>query len=109
MATKTENPIDETRPLKPVDFCTVENISMSTYRKMKRLGFGPREFRIPGFAFARITPTARLEWRKKIEKQSNSRALKLQHQRRVAQTKVAGKLAAASPLHVSKTRGRRSA
>ncbi|SDJ18198.1 MULTISPECIES: hypothetical protein [Bradyrhizobium] len=83
-------------------FCELENMSLSTFHKLKRAGNGPAETHFPGMTFARITPEARREWHAKIEEQRKSEAAKLEAQRRSAFAENAGRNAAASPLHVSK-------
>lgn len=49
------------------EFCALENISPFTYHKMKRLGLGPVELRVPGLSIVRITRQSRLEWHKRME------------------------------------------
>lgn len=42
-------------------FCDGENISRSTYYKLKKLGKAPREMKV--LSGVRISPEARAEWR----------------------------------------------
>jgi hypothetical protein len=52
------------------EFCDAESIGRSTYHKLRKEGRGPRELRI-GPAI-RITHQARIEWRKKMQKESEA-------------------------------------
>jgi hypothetical protein len=47
-------------------FCILENVAVATYYKMRRLGHGPDEMRIPGTALVRITQQARRDWHARI-------------------------------------------
>lgn len=84
------------------EFCRERHMSLTTYYKMRKAGYGPDEVRIPGMAFTRITPQARAEWAKKIEKLRHNEARQLEDQRRSALASKAGKIAGRSPLHVSR-------
>jgi hypothetical protein len=90
------------------EFCAAENICASTYYKMRRLGVGPREERVPGTTIIRITAEARCAWHVRLAEMRQSRDADLEERRRSAHATQAGKIAAASPLHVSK-RSRREA
>jgi hypothetical protein len=92
---QTEN--DE-RPLSRRQFCEAENISLSTYHKLKRAGRGPDETCFPGMGLARITAKARRKWHTDIEKWNSSKEAELEKARRVANASAA----AESPRHVSK-------
>jgi hypothetical protein len=85
-------------------FCILENIAVATYYKMRRLGYGPDEMRVPGTALVRITQRARHDWHARIEQLGKSEGAELEAARRRAQTAAAGKRAAESPLHVSQRR-----
>src|SRR5690349_16031434 len=87
-ATKTAAPISEIEPpaqpprddgpsLTREEFCKLENISLSTYHKMKRNGTGPIELHYPGQSIVRITAQSRLDWQARREKQALSQAAKL--------------------------------
>jgi hypothetical protein len=93
---------DAERSLTKAEFCKLERMSLATYHKLKNAGFGPEEVRFPGMAFARITPQGRREWHEKIKQLQNNEALKIEAERRSAQTREAGKSGAASPRHVSR-------
>lgn len=90
------------------DFCRLEGISHSTFHKWQRAGFGPEVSRIPGMTLQRITPQAYRGFKKKRAAAQRTQAATIAEERaqRVARTRVAGQLAAQSPLHVSK-RGKR--
>src|SRR5262245_39608672 len=85
-------------------FCILENMAVATYYKMRRLGYGPDEMRVPGTALVRITQRARRDWHARIEQLGKSEGAELEAARRHGQTAAAGKRAAESPLHVSKRR-----
>jgi len=93
---------EQARSLSRQEFCALERMSLSTYAKLQRKGLGPAELRFPGLVFATITPEARREWRARFEEYSRSKAAKLEDERRRALASKAGRLAAKSPLHVSK-------
>ena len=80
------------------EFCDIEGISRSTYFKMRRLGFGPDETRVPGTKIVRITPETHRKWRARMQALAHEEAAKLEAQRRRTQAAVAGKLSA---LHAS--------
>ena len=85
-------------------FCILENMAVATYYKMRRLGYGPDEMRVPGTALVRITQQARGDWHARIEQLGKSQAAQLDGARRQAQTAAAGKRAADSHLHISNRR-----
>jgi hypothetical protein len=86
------------RPLSRKQFCELENISLSTYHKLKRQGLGPDETCFKGMGLARISAKARRSWHSKIEKWNSTKEAELEKARRVAISKKA----AESPKHVSK-------
>jgi hypothetical protein len=90
------------------EFCARKRISKSTYLKLRKAGLGPEETTItlPGFNLTRITPEARRDWERKLAKLRQSKVAELESARRQAQVKAAGRLAAASPHHISKNRAR---
>jgi hypothetical protein len=95
--------IDTTNPSKSIaEFCRAERISKSVYYEMKRRGIGPVELIIPGTKVIRITPEAQTAWRTRMAELAKSETAQLEAERRSAQTAEAGKIAAASPLHISK-------
>ena len=82
------------------EFCFLENLSRSLYYKLKRMRLGPEETRI--LNLVRISPEARAKWHAMLAARRQSAAAALESERKRVQTAQAGKLAAASPLHVSK-------
>jgi hypothetical protein len=85
------------------EFCATERFSIATYYKLKRLGLGPAEMIVPGTRIVRITPKARAEWHARMQQRSEHQNVELESRRR--QAAEAGRIAAASPSHVSR-RGR---
>ncbi len=90
------------RSVSLAEFCQLEHISLATYYKMKRTGFGPDEIRIPGTNVVRVTQAARAAWQQRMQQQQHSRAATREAKRRQQQTSEAGKLAAQSPRHVQR-------
>jgi hypothetical protein len=89
------------------EFCRTESMSLSTYYKMRRLGYAPTELHIPQTAVVRITHEAHREWRERMVKLGQSKQAELERQRRSAQRRAAGESAAASPKHISRCRAGR--
>jgi hypothetical protein len=77
-------------------FCELEDISLASYHKMQRDGYGPKEVRIPGTNIVRITASARREWHRWLEALPENEEIKAE---RSLRTSRAGKLAAQSPKH----------
>lgn len=75
-------------------FCALEDISRFTFYKMRRAGHGPEELRIPGTEIVRITKDAHARWRASLQERQETKAAKLENDRRVAQRVAAGKSAA---------------
>jgi len=92
----------EDRSMTIAAFCAAEAFSKAQYFKLKRLGLGPAEFRIPGTALIRISPQARADWHARMADLQNSRQAKLEAERRRQQSRDAARCSAASPNHVSK-------
>jgi hypothetical protein len=84
------------------EFLAVERMSRSSYYKMRALGYGPAEMRVPGTEIIRISARARREWHARLEERNRSEAAELEHERRASQRRAAGKNAAASPRHISR-------
>jgi hypothetical protein len=82
-------------------FCQAKGISPASYFKMRRLGYGPDETRVPGTAIVRISPQAERDWDQRMEELRNNQVATLEEERRRAQAQQAGRIAARSPLHVS--------
>jgi hypothetical protein len=88
------------------DFCVAEHLSLPSYFKIRKMGLGPRETRVPGTNIIRISAHARAEWHTRLDEMRQSEAAELEAARRYAQTVEAGKRAVASASHVSKQRRR---
>jgi alkylated DNA nucleotide flippase Atl1 len=97
---------DEQRSLTIAQFCALENISVYTYYKIRKMGYGPRELRVPGTEIARITPESRRKWHALMESREVQEQAKREFERRAAQSAQAGAIAAASAnnLHPKKHR-----
>jgi hypothetical protein len=104
---KPAKAIDESRSLSVADFCRLEGISGATYYKLKRMGLGPRETRIPGTNLVRITVQDRLAWHAFLQEREVKAAADREHERRRHAATRLAKLAVASPNHVSKVGPRR--
>ena len=85
-------------------FCFLESIGKNSFYKMRRAGTAPEVYYVPvGSArLPRISAQARRDWHRKLKDLRLNEADKLLAQRKRAQTIEAGKLAAASPLHISR-------
>jgi hypothetical protein len=98
MTNDTERPASETLE----QFCRAENLSKSSYYKIRKLGFGPTELRVPNTVIVRITAQARIAWHERMAELQQSKSAKLQAARRHKQTVAAGRSAVASAKHVSR-------
>jgi hypothetical protein len=56
---ETERSNRSERPMTRAEFCATENISLTTYFKIKKAGHGPTEEHLPGTTIARITSGAK--------------------------------------------------
>jgi hypothetical protein len=102
---KKQKVIDQSVPLSITDFCTVEGISEFTYfMTLRPRGLTPREDRIPGTKIVRISPQSRVEWRERLQSIAAQEQIARERERRVELCIKAGKIGAASPLHVSNRR-----
>ena len=98
------------RALTLAEFQFVEHLSKATYNKLRAAGLGPEETTVvlpgadgqKGFALKRIRPEARRAWHAKLAALRASKDGELAAARARDQRVVAGKLAAQSPLHVSR-------
>jgi hypothetical protein len=99
--------VDTHRSLTRSEFCYVENMSTTKYHDLKNKGLGPEELNVDGMI--RITPEARAKWHERMAELAKSEAAQLEAERRRAQAVEAGKIAAASSLHISKRVVRRRA
>ena len=83
------------RSLSQDQFCWLENISRSKYFELKKRGLGPDVTDIDGLQ--RITPESREAWHERMAERAKGEAA-----RRRELAVIAGRAAAASPLHISK-------
>ena len=85
-------------------FCAAENISESSYFKLKRLGMGPEEQSPPGLSnTVWITARARREWQERMRQLRDDK----EAQERSERSRRAAAKAVASSRHVSKRRPRK--
>jgi hypothetical protein len=92
--------IDPKRSLSRNEFCYIENISRAKFFDLKKRGLTPDETNIDGLI--RITPQAREMWHERMAELAKSAAVQLEAERRRELAVIAGRAAAASPLHISK-------
>jgi hypothetical protein len=83
------------------EFCLRENMSKATFHLLARKGLGPKTIREG--AFVRVVESHK-SWRDRMLWHSQQADAQREQQRRREQAVAAGKLAARSPLHVSKRR-----
>jgi catalase (peroxidase I) len=88
------------RSLTRQEFCFKKHISPSTFHKLKRQGLGPKQDYL-----GRISPEAEGAWDQLMASLAESEVARLEAERRRAQTAEAGRIAAASPRHVSRRHG----
>ena len=92
--------IDPKRSLSQDQFCWLENISRAKFYHLKKRGLAPTVTDIDGLQ--RITPEAREEWHQRMAELAQGEAARLEAERRRELAAIAGRAAAASPLHISK-------
>jgi hypothetical protein len=80
-------------------WCERHNYSVATYYNLKKKGNAPETYEPEGIRGPRITAKADANWIKDQPRRSRQAAAKRKAERRVAQTTMAGRLAAKSPLH----------
>jgi len=85
------------------EFCSAEHLSKSTYHNLKKRGLGPEELVVPGSRIIRITAESRQRWHERMAELAKSEAAEAERRRELAA--VAGRIAAKSPLHISRRRG----
>jgi hypothetical protein len=91
---------DPNRSMTLAEFRYAENMSAAKYYGLKSKGLGPEELIVDGMI--RVTPEARAKWRERMAELAKSEAAQLQAERRRELASIAGRAAAASPLHISK-------
>jgi hypothetical protein len=89
------------------EFCAAKRFSKASYHALQKRGQGPAEIVYPGTRIKRITAAAENAWDEKMARLAESKAAKLEADRRRAIASTAGKIAAQSPKHVSKRKKRR--
>ena len=100
---------DLQKPSKTIpQFCEIENLSASSYYKLKRAGLAPDELHVPGTEIVRITATAYREWRERMATLARTKEAEIERARRAEQRRAAGKSAAVSSRHVSRRRAGRT-
>ena len=97
-----EKAIEEGRDMTLPEWCAKRNISLPTFYKMDRMGLAPETYEVPVVRGKRITPAADARWEKKMYALGKTKAAKREAERRRKPGAHAGKIAAQSPLHVSK-------
>jgi hypothetical protein len=91
---------DDGEPSKSIsEFCLRENMSKATFRALAAKGLGPMIIRQG--AFVRVVESHK-SWRDRMLWHSQQQTALREQARRREQASAAGKIAAASPLHVSK-------
>ena len=85
------------------EFCNVEKFSIAFFYELERRGLGPLMLDVPGTRFRRVVELHE-SWRARMAALAKTEDAKLETERRRAQAAIAGKVAAASPRHVSKQR-----
>jgi hypothetical protein len=83
------------------EFCNVEKFSIAFFYELERRGLGPLMLDVPGTKFRRVVESHE-SWRARMAALAQTEDARLETARRRAQAAIAGKVAAASPLHVSK-------
>ncbi len=81
-------------------WCEIEALSKSAFYALSKKGLGPRTVRVPGTKIIRIVESHQ-SWRDRMAELAASAEAELETQRRRAQSREAGKVAAQSPTHVS--------
>ena len=84
------------------EFCAAKRISKASYYEIQKRGLGPAETVYPGTHIKRISAAAENAWDEKMARLAESKAAKLEAERRREIATAAGRIAAASPLHISK-------
>jgi hypothetical protein len=80
------------------------NVSKSSHYKLKVLGLAPDEYNVPGTRLTRITEEADAAWELRMRQLAKSETARLEAERRRELAAVAGRIAAESPLHVTRRR-----
>jgi hypothetical protein len=100
-----EAALEHERSLTIPQFLFVENISKTTFYKLKKQGLAPVITTI--LDTHRITAQSRRDWHAMMHMRQATSAAALLAERKAAQASAAGKLAAASPNHHCRRKQRR--
>ena len=84
------------------EFCSAKRISKTFYYELARRGLAPDETIYPGSRVKRISATAERAWDQHMAELAQGEAARLEAARRRELATIAGRIAAQSPLHVSK-------
>jgi hypothetical protein len=84
------------------EFLDRKRISRTFYYSLKKRGLGPDETIYPGSRVIRISAAAERAWDGRMAELAKSESAQLEAERRRTQAAEAGRIAAASPLHISK-------
>jgi hypothetical protein len=106
---KSDKPPDPNRALTIEEFCWLENFSVYTYQKIRRLGYGPEEERVPGTDVIRITPESRAAYHERLRSKEVKELIDKERERRAVFAKAQGKEAAKSEKHIANVRRAKSA
>ena len=74
-------------------FCA-DKFTIPTYYSLRRKGWGPEEFRVPGLRGAIITDEAETAWLKRMSDRATKRKTEQEFRRRSHQSRQAGRIAA---------------
>ena len=80
--------------LSPSEWCKLNRISLSTYRKLAKQGLGPQTIKVGGGAIRareRITPEATAEWRKRMAERSAPKLKTRMESKGFVLVKISGK------------------
>jgi predicted DNA-binding transcriptional regulator AlpA len=101
--TKNEPVVEEaSASLTIKEWCQQEGCCLATFHKLTRTGRGPKTLRIG--RFVRVIESKE-SWHRRMAEMNATSAARRQKQRRIEMLSRAGKLAVASPRHVSKRQG----
>ena len=100
------DPLATPQTLSIATFCARNGIGLTLYHRLKNDGRGPREMRLG--RTIRITLDAERDWRleREFPSSAEARLIAREEKARVGLARRAGKIAAASPKHVSRRTAR---
>jgi hypothetical protein len=88
-------------------FWLSKGISIAKGYALEKVGLGPVVLEIPNTRIRRVTAQAERDWEQRMIELSQEKAARLEVERRREYLSAAGKIAATSPLHVSKRKQHR--